>query len=218
MRNDPAPDARFPDSRDGVAAIHGRIAVASLVADWGIFRDCGRWDLLRSLYAPNAVMVTTWFRGDAEEFIRRSKAAFERGARAQHFIGNSSISVNNDRAVADTRMSILLRARIAGIEADVTCVGRFHDRLVRDGAAWRILFRTPVYDKDRIDPVDPDSRIEIDREVLSRFPEGYRYLAYCQSLAGDTLTPGLPTPRSAEETDLCEQSAAWLAGGNMPLS
>lgn len=65
VRNDPAPDAKFPDSRDGVAAIHGRIAIASLVADWGIFRDCGRWDLLRSLYAPNAVMVTTWF----EKFV-----------------------------------------------------------------------------------------------------------------------------------------------------
>ena len=189
------------------------MAIANVIADWGIFRDCGRWELLRGLYARNGIMVTTWFRGDAEEFIRRSKTAFERGARAQHFIGNSSISLHEDRAVADTRMTILLRAKIAGTEVDVTCVGRFHDRFVREDGNWRILIRTPVYDKNRIDAVYPGSPIEIDQTAIMRFPEGYRFLAYCQSLAGDTLTPGLPTPGNAEERALYAESAVWLAEG-----
>jgi hypothetical protein len=200
------------DSGDA-AGLHDRLSIANAIADWGMFRDCGRWDLLRGLYARHAVMVTTWFRGDAEEFISRSKAAFERGARGQHFIGNSSISVNHDRAVADTRMTILLRAKIEGTEVDVTCVGRFHDRFVREGGGWRILIRTPVYDKDRLDAVTPGAPVKIDPAVLSRFAAGYRHLAYCQFLAGDTLTPGLPTPGSPEESVLFAESAAWLAGG-----
>jgi hypothetical protein len=195
------------------AGLHDRLSIANAIADWGMFRDCGRWDLLRGLYARNAVMVTTWFKGDAEEFVSRSKAAFERGARGQHFIGNSSISVNVDRAVADTRMTILLRAKIEGTEVDVTCVGRFHDRFVRETGGWRILIRTPVYDKDRIDAVNPGAPVKIDPAVLARFAPGYRHLAYCQFLAGDTLTPGLPTPGSAEESALYAESALWLAAG-----
>ncbi|MBV9459107.1 MAG: nuclear transport factor 2 family protein [Bradyrhizobium sp.] len=190
---------------------HDRMAILNVIADWGIFRDCGRWDLLSNLYAADAVMVTTWFKGSATEFISRSKASFERGARGQHFIGNSSISVNKDRAIADTRMSIMLRAKIEHTEVDVTCIGRFHDRFVREAGQWRIFIRTPVYDKDRIDPVTPGSGLRLDTDVLSRFAAGYRHLAYCQSLAGDKLTPGLPTPGSPEETALVDESAAWLS-------
>jgi hypothetical protein len=107
-------------------------------------------------------------------------------------------------------MTILLRAKIEGAEVDVTCVGRFHDRFVRENGAWRIAFRTPVYDKDRIDPVVPGTIIKINHEALSRFAPGYRHLAYCQSLAGDVLTPGLPTPGSQEEAMLLADSGAWL--------
>ncbi len=95
----------------------------------------------------------------------------------------------------------------------MTCIGRFHDRFVRESGEWRILFRNPVYDKDRIDPVAPGAVVKIDPVVLSRFAAGYRHLAYCQSLIGDTLTPGLPTPGSPEESELYAQSVAWLAGG-----
>jgi hypothetical protein len=74
--------------------LHDRLAILRAIADWGIFRDGGRWDELRSLYARDAVMVTTWLKGSADEFVDRSKAAFARGARGQHFIGNSSVAVS----------------------------------------------------------------------------------------------------------------------------
>ena len=194
--------------------LQDRMAIAAAIADWGIFRDGGHWDALSDLYTRDAVMVTTWCKGDAEEFISRSKAAFARGARGQHFIGNSSVRINKDRAVADTRMSILVRAKIEGTEVDVTCIGRFHDRFVRQADRWRIQVRTPVYDKDRIDPVTPGAVVKLDPALLARFAPGYRHLAYCQSLAGDQLTPGLPTPGSAEEAALLAESAAWLTASH----
>ena len=118
-----------------------------------------------------------------------------------------------DRAVAETRMMLLVRADVAGCMCDVTCWGRFHDRLVRIDEAWRILSRVPIYDKDRLDPLEPGAVPVIDREALGGFAEGYRHIAYVQSLGGAALTPGLPTLHSPEEALLREAGERWLAGG-----
>jgi len=45
----------------------------------------------------------------------------------------------------------------------------------------KLLHRQPIYEKDRIDPVDPAARLELDAEALAKFPEGYRHLAYIQT-------------------------------------
>ena len=49
---------------------------------------------------------------------------------------------------------------------------------------WGIVLRQPIYEKDRIDPVDPAARLELDPALLQSFPVGYRHLAYLQSLIG----------------------------------
>ena len=189
-----------------------QLAIGGVAADWGLFRDGERWDQLRALYAADAVMRTTWFAGPASEFVDHCIEGSRRGAKARHFIGATAAGVHGDRAVADTCMAIMVRAAVAGTEVDVTCQGRFHDRMVRERGAWRIKLRVPVYDRDRLDPVTPGARLDLDPAVLARFPEGYRYLAYVQSLTGASVPPGLPTTHSAEEATLCAESAAWLAG------
>ena len=52
-----------------LAALLDRAAVTQVVNDWGLFRDTGRWDELRALYARDAEMLTTWYAGDAEGFV-----------------------------------------------------------------------------------------------------------------------------------------------------
>ena len=187
-----------------------RAAITRVVNDWGLYRDTGRWDRLRALYAPGATMRTTWFAGSADEFVDRSIAAAAGGARAQHFIGAASIDINGGRAVAETRMILMVRAMVGAAEVDVTCYGRFHDHFVSLDDGWRIAERVPVYEKDRLDPLDPSAPLHLDAAALGRFAEGYRHIAYVQSLAGAVLTPGLPTPNSPEETLLHARSAAWL--------
>jgi len=196
-----------------INALFDREAISRVVLQWGLYRDGGRWDCLRALYAPDALMCTTWFRGSAEEFVRLSIVAAAKGAHVQHFVGTPSISLNGDRAIAETRMTILVRAMVADTEVDVTCFGSFHDWLVRLDAEWRILKRVPVYEKDRIDAVDPKRDIRLDPVALSRFAEGYRHLAYVQSLIGENLPRGLPTHGSEEEKALHAESIACLSGG-----
>jgi hypothetical protein len=194
-----------------IAEMLDRQAIICAIGEWGLFRDGGHWDRLRALYSPGAIMVTTWCRGDAEEFIRRSIVAAAKGARVQHFVGTSFVDLNADRAVAETRMSILVRTFLEGTEVDVTCVGRFHDWFERQNGKWRISRRVPIYEKDRIDAVDPSATVKLDRVALAQFAEGYRHLAYVQALAGETLTPGLATPGNDAEHALLAESAVWLA-------
>lgn len=127
-------------------------------------------------------------------------------------MGAASVELNGDRAIAETRMILLVRARVAEAAVDVTCFGRFYDRFVRLAGEWRIDRRVPVYEKDRLDPVDWSRPVVLDAVALAGYAEGYRHLAYVQSLGGATLTPGLPVPGSAEEALLYAEGAAWLEG------
>lgn len=187
--------------------------IAQLERDWGLWRDTWRWDKLRDLYAPDARMTTTWMDGTAAEFLAAVIQSAKKGNRGQHFIGASSIAVNGERAIAETRLVLMMRAVLEGIEVDVSCHGRVHDRLVRHDGRWRILRRVPIYEKDRIDSVIPGATIELDPAKLALHPEGYRHLAYMQTLRGDRIVPNLIAPNSPEQARLYAEGDAWLAAG-----
>ena len=191
-------------------ALVDRAEIMQVVQDWALCRDTGRWDQLRRAYTPDATMHTTWFVGTAGDFVDQSIEAAKRGARAQHFIGGSSIELNGDRAIAETRMILLLRSALQGVEVDVTCYGRFYDRFVRYDGRWRIKKRVPIYEKDRLDLVDPAASLKLDAAQLASYPEGYRHVAYTQATGGARVTPGLPTPGSDALTQLYAEGGAWL--------
>ena len=69
-----------------------------------------------------------------------------------------------------------------------------------------------AYEKDRIDPVDPNATLTLDREHLTRFPEGYRHLAYLQSKIGYPIKLDLPGHDGPELAALYAQGEAWLKG------
>lgn len=188
-----------------------RAAITQVVQDWGLARDDGRWDQLRACYTSDAVMHTTWFVGSAAEFVERSIAAARAGARVQHFIGAATIALGADKAVAETRVMLLVRGKLHNVEVDVTCWGRFHDRFVMRDGRWRILKRVPVYEKDRLDPVDPAARLVLDAEVLAVHPDGCRHLVYLQSCNGASIAPNVAVPGSVALAHLEAESAAWLA-------
>ena len=188
-----------------------RAAITQVVQDWGLSRDDGRWDQLRACYTSDAVMHTTWFVGSAAEFVERSIAATRAGARVQHFIGAATIALANDKAVAETRVMLMVRGQLDGVEVDVTCWGRFHDRFVKRDGLWRILKRVPVYEKDRLDPVDPAARLTLDAAVLALHPDGCRHLVYMQSRNGASIVPDVAVPGSVVLSRLEAESAAWLA-------
>jgi SnoaL-like domain len=192
-----------------------RHAIRELVESWVVWRDSGDWDRFRSVWHDDGWMMATWFQGPAADFIRVSREGWERGVSILHFLGGSSIDVAGDRAVAQTKMTISLRGAVHDVLCDVVCTGRFYDFFERRGGRWGIVLRQPIYEKDRLDPVDPAAVLELDAAVLDGFPSGYRHLAYLQLGLGFTVKRDMPGLRGPEVDRLYRRGAAWLSGQDL---
>jgi hypothetical protein len=157
-------------------------------------------------------MTATWFQGPAAKFIEVSKAGFDKGVSILHFLGGSSVDVQGRRAVAQTKMTINQRGTLDGEVVDVVCTGRFYDFFEKRGERWGIVRRQPIYEKDRMDPLDPSVRIKLDPDLLGSIPEGYRHLGYLQSRLGFKVKRDLPQLKGAEVEKLYRQGQAWIEG------
>jgi hypothetical protein len=94
----------------------------------------------------------------------------------------------------------------------VVCTGRFYDFFERRDGRWGLVLRQPIYEKDRIDPVDPAASLSLDNQLLAQFPEGYRHLAYLQTRIGYDVKRDMPGLTGPEVEDLYARGADWLAG------
>jgi len=189
-----------------------RQRIREVVENWALWRDAGDWERFQTVWHPGARMMATWFQGAAERFIEVSREGWDKGVSILHFLGGSAIDVAGARAIAQTKMTISQRAQVDGIGCDVVCTGRFYDFFECRSDAWGIVLRQPIYEKDRLDPVDPAARVTLDPALLAQFPEGYRHLAYVQTRIGYTVKRDMPGLKGAEVERLCAAGTAWLAG------
>jgi hypothetical protein len=194
------------------AAMIERLRIRDVVQNWALWRDAGDWERFRSVWHDDGRMMATWFQGPAQRFIEVSRDGWNKGVSILHFLGGSSIDVAGSRAIAQTKMTISQRAAVHGIVCDVVCTGRFYDFFERRGDVWAIVLRQPIYEKDRLDPVDPSARLALDADLLSQFPEGYRHLAYLQTNIGFTVKRDMPTLKGPGVERLYARGAAWLRG------
>jgi hypothetical protein len=191
--------------------VSDRRIIRELVENWAIWRDARLWDRFRTVWHSDGRMMATWFQGSFEEFIAMNDAGWAKGVRILHFLGGSTIDVKGDRAIAQTKMTISQRAPVEGVICDVVCTGRFYDFFEHRDGRWGLVLRQPIYEKDRLDPVDPSARLELDKELLARFPEGYRHLAYLQSRIGYNVKPDMPGIEGSELEQLYRRGTDWLA-------
>jgi hypothetical protein len=190
-----------------------RIAIRELVENWAVWRDAGDWERFRTVWHDDGRMMATWFQGTADEFIRVTREGWARGVSILHFLGGSSIDVVRDRAIAQTKMTISQRGEVDGVLCDVVCTGRFYDFIERRAGRWGLVLRQPIYEKDRLDPVDPAATLTLDGKLLASFPDGYRHLAYIQTRIGYAVKPDMPGLKGPAVEALYARGKAWLAGG-----
>jgi ketosteroid isomerase-like protein len=193
-------------------AMQDRLAIRELVENWAVWRDAGDWERFRTVWHDDGVMMATWTQGTADEFIRASIEGWNKGVSILHFLGGSSVDVAGDRAIAQTKMTISQRADVHGVLCDVVCTGRFYDFLEKRAGKWGVVLRQPIYEKDRLDPLDPSAKLQLDQQLLQGFPEGYRHLAYAQSLIGYPIKTDMPGLKGNEVEALYARGRDWLAG------
>jgi SnoaL-like domain len=192
--------------------LQDRLLVRELIENWVLFRDAGDWERFRTLWHEDGRMMATWCQSDAEGFIKASQQGWARGVSILHFLGGSSIDIAGDRAIAQTKMTISQRASVEDVLVDVVCTGRFYDFVERRRGKWGMVLRQPIYEKDRMDPVDPAARLSLDPVLLARFPEGYRHLAYLQTRIGYDVKTDMPGLKGDQVDALYALGRAWLSG------
>jgi ketosteroid isomerase-like protein len=193
-----------------------RVKIRELIENWAIWRDAGDWKRFATVWHDDGVMMATWFQGPAKEFIRVTQEGWAKGVSILHFLGGTSIDLAGDRAIAQTKMTISQRGNVDGVLCDVVCTGRFYDFIEKRADRWGVVLRQPIYEKDRVDPVDPAAELVIDQERLAEFPPGYRHLAFIQTQIGYTVKRDMPQLTGPEVDTLYARGKAWLGGA--PLS
>ena len=161
-------------------AISDRDAIREVVENWVVWRDAGDWERFRGVWHDDGRMMATWFQGSAEEFIAVSRAGFEKGVSILHFLGGNSVDVAGNRAISQTKMTISQRALVHEVQVDVVCTGRFYDFFEKRNGRWAIVLRQPIYEKDRMDPVDPAAQLSSTPRCCSASPKAIATSPTCR--------------------------------------
>jgi hypothetical protein len=143
-----------------------QLRIRQLVENWAVYRDAGLWDRFRTVWHDDGVMMATWFQGPFEDFIRVTIEGWNKGVSILHFLGGSAIDVQGTRAIAQTKMTISQRGLVEGCLCDVVCTGRFYDFFEERDGRWGLVHRQPIYEKDRIDPVDSAAVVKLDQQLV----------------------------------------------------
>ena len=189
--------------------------IASLLIRWGHARDSDDWDTLAGCFHDDATIHISWISGLAKDFVAGSRAmatARKPGAHTKHVISGPWIRVNRDRAFSRCHANLYIRTTIDGYEFDLQSWVRFFDLLERRDGVWRIVKRTAVYEKDRMDPVDPrgvpkDFFADMN---LSVFSASARFLCYWQLRSGRSPSTNIISVYSNEERAVREEGEKWL--------
>ncbi|MCX5535797.1 nuclear transport factor 2 family protein [Streptomyces sp. NBC_00006] len=194
-------------STPSLPTLQDRQDIADLMTGW-IHRDKGQWDRLRELFHPGARIEITWFEGPAAEFVDASSRMAATDLRTKHLITSPSVTFSADgtRAVAETNAVIVAENGRLGLG----CNGhnRFMDRIERRDGVWRIVDRKSVYDFATF--TFPAGIVEIDPEVVARYPREYGALAYVLDQSGFPVQRVFATQGSELERDITDAAFAWL--------
>ncbi|KAK8026539.1 Pea pathogenicity protein 2 [Apiospora marii] len=215
-----------------------RFAVSEICKGWPVYRDASEWKNYRSLFCKEAMVWTTWSKGQTvDNFIAISKRGKDRGDFIMHRECGTLVEVSQshpDRAIGKMKATITQRFKTQasqanvfcpeGTEYDVDCDCRFIFFCVKekrpDGARgeWKAKYVKLFYEKDKVVPVDGNRAPTFDPELMASFPEGYRHLAAAQSGLGYPVTRCLPTARNHGAWHaMYGKMEQWLAGYDVDL-
>ena len=188
--------------------------IRDLIERCAVYRDALQWEKFRTVWHPDGVMTATWTEGPFKDFIRTNEEGVKHGLNILHILGGSAIEVNGNRATAMTKFMILQRAELDGVLCDVTCYARHYDLWEKREGNWGLVYRNTIADKDRIDPVNNNETIALDRSILDQFPPEYQHLAYLQTKVGYTVDKDCPRMSGGKSLEaLYQRGADWLKGG-----
>ncbi len=181
-------------------------------------RDKGEWEALRTCFHPEAIVSISWFYGNAGDFVEGSRRMTERqppGESSKHMMANPRVRVRASRAIAEYDLILHQRRRIGGHEFDLQTWSRYLDLVEKREGIWRLIRRTAIYEKDRMDPcvpysVPPSFFQQMD---LERFPQPIRFHCWRNAQSGHEFSPRIVLAGTERERAAREEGERWLSGG-----
>ncbi|MCT4714539.1 nuclear transport factor 2 family protein [Enterobacteriaceae bacterium H18W14] len=188
--------------------LEDRLAISDLLNGW-MHRDLSHWDELGKLFHPEGTIEVTWFEGLASEFIKGSMRMGESDIGTKHVMGNPMVTFNaaQNKAIAETNAMII--GQNSKLALGATCHNRFYDMMEKRNGEWKILRRQVVYDFGSFD--FPLGMVDIDAEVVKRYPVAYAPLAYMLEKSGFPVQRVFATKGSELEAAMKKEAESWLA-------
>ena len=225
----PSPDGR-PDATSGApspqdsgpAAAHltnagdmlNGFAITQVIMRERLAREMHDFDAEDACFLPDARVEVSWFKGTAREFTASAKKVAASGRHGDLSFDSMSpavVTINRDRALADTSCAIHSIVTLDGVEAIVTSYTRLLWQARKMDGDWRIAGLHAVYFRDTLEPTDPSAIPKIDAARLGRYRPSYRHLSYLHEATGRAMRndlPGVDQPETV--TALRASNQAWL--------
>ena len=101
-----------------------------------------------------------------------------------------------------------------GVELDFATFSRRLHLMARENGDWKIFRRFAIYERDRIDPVDPnvEPSAYYDSAALANYPQQIRHHLWRNDTHGSEPVKGLCIRGSEQETFVRGQAGKWIAG------
>jgi hypothetical protein len=190
----------------GLAILGDRQSIADLMTGW-IHRDLAEWDKLRELFHPDGTIEISWFEGLASDFVDGSMRMGKSDLRTKHVVSAPVVTFNDSKAIVETNAVVVAE----NVRLDLGCSthARFYDQVEKRNDVWKIAKRQGIYDFGYFN--FPRGQVEIDRELVKKFPREYAPLAYLLVKSGFPVKRVFATKGSDLETIMKANGQAWLA-------
>lgn len=195
-----------------------RSEISSLVAKSIITRDSGMWDELMECYHSDAEFTSSWWQGKASDFVKvaseKLNSVRAEGGDQKHVSSNHWIEINGERATEECDLILYMRCPVNGVLLDFATWSRRIHLLAKENGAWKIWKWFAIYEKDRMEPVDPTVGAEkyFDVDALSKYPQQIRYHLWRNEMIGSAPSRGLCIRGTEQETIVRAAAREWLKG------
>ncbi len=188
-----------------------RAQIADLIQRERATRDAASWDEMARYYHPESFVDVAWFKGSGQAFVDATKNNWRTDAINFHEMGPAIVTINNERALAETACTLHGFYTYNGVSVTSTGFVRLFWRAQRLGDRWLIAGLRSAYLRDLLQPCNPAQHIMFDEGELSTYRLSYRYLTATLKYLGREPKDDLPGyDRPDTVASLISHERDWL--------
>lgn len=195
-----------------------RSEIINVISKSILTRDSGWWDELATCYHSRAEFISSWYQGKASDFFKVASKKLEKarqeGGEQKHVTSNHWIKVNGERAVAECDLILFMRRAINGVDLDFATWSRRLQLMEKENGDWKIFRRWVIYERDRMDPIDPTVEPDAyyDSEALAKYGKKIPFHLWRNELLGSPPAKEICLRGTDEEIAAREEAQKWIDG------